>query len=98
LWCLGVLRVAGLEIVVNLGHASDMLGDGFGQFTRGIGRNRSRKSDFALDRSGGNEIILERLGSVQGMNDVHLNLPVGALTGLSHRGASGWFLILSICN
>jgi hypothetical protein len=92
---LGVLRllwIANLQVVVDLADAGHMRGDGFSQLPGAIRSNRAGECDFALDRGCGNQIVGEGLGTVQCMDDVHLNLSIGTLA--SWRSCSTGILAL----
>jgi hypothetical protein len=76
------LRVAHLEVVLDTADARDMADDGLGQLARGIARHRAGEGDLALDRRGGDHVVFERSGGVEGVDYVHLDLAVAALDWL----------------
>jgi hypothetical protein len=94
--CLGLLRTANLEVVVDLGDASHLAGQGGGELFGGLRGNGAGECDLALDGGCGDEIVLEGLRSIEGVHDVHFDLSVSALAGWGgcvlrerHNGAEG---------
>ena len=87
------LRIANLQVVVHLGHARHMSGDRLRQFAGSIARHGSGEHNLALNGGRGDQVALQRLGGIQGMHHVLLNLAVRA--GRGHWGRSlgfgrGW--------
>ena len=87
------LGIAGLQVVMHRGYAGYMADDRLRQFAGGLARHRAGKRHFALNGRGGDEVLLQRLGGIQGMHHIHLDLPVGALAGRLNSGCR-WSLIL----
>jgi hypothetical protein len=56
---------------------------GLSQLARGLAGDRAGKRDLALDSCGGDHVVFEGTGGVESVYDVHLDLAVGALTGLA---------------
>ena len=71
-------RIADLEAIIYPGHTRNLFDDRFGQLLRGLARDRSGKSDLALDGGRSDQIVLECLGGVKRLYHVHFNLAVGA--------------------
>ena len=87
------LRIANLQVVVHLGHARHMSGDRLRQFAGSIARHGSGERNLALNGGRGDQVALQRLGGIQGMHHVLLDLAVRA--GRRHWGRSlgcdrGW--------
>jgi hypothetical protein len=85
----GGLRVAHLEIVIDLSHPGHVRGDGLGQLAGRRSGNRAGKAHLALNGGGGDEIILERAGGVECTHHIHLDLTIGALAVLNSWRAGG---------
>ena len=90
---LRLLRIADSQIVVHHGHARHLGGNRLGQFAGVIARNGSRQRHLALNGGRGDQVALQRLGGIEGMDYVHLDLAVrsgwgrACLLGQRHRAA-----------
>jgi len=69
------LRVANLQVVVDLGHASYLAGNRPGKILRALAGHRARKRHLALDRGCCNQVVLQRLRGVERVDYIHLDLP-----------------------
>ena len=86
----GRLRgIANLEVVVYAGDALDLGDDGLRHIFVGLRGYGAGERDLALDGSGGNQVILEGLRVVEGLNYVHLDLAVATRAGLGSGLGSG---------
>jgi hypothetical protein len=94
---LSLLGISNLQVVVNLGHARHLAGNRLSQLLRGVGRDRPRQRDLALDGRSGNQVVFQLLGGIEGMNHIHLDLPVGTLAAACRRGLTRTLGIRVLC-
>jgi hypothetical protein len=66
---------------MDLGYARNLTADRLGKLAGSYARNRASERDFAINGSGGEGIIGERLSGIEMMHNVHLDLTVRARSG-----------------